>query len=282
MSGKYHEMIMAACAGNGHYVKQINERKVSMDALKDAPVLELRPIGTIQTPFPQPAGTPLQPSRAHGAKGIVWIDEPFRPALRDLGGFDRIWLLFWLHKAPVGKLLVTPFLDTQERGLFATRSPARINPLGMSAVRLLSVHADHLEVADVDIVDGTPLLDIKPYVPEFDSHASSKAGWFDLSNDQKQVADARYQTEQPNGSSGGVNREKHYKATTKLRLSIAGMHGERCPGRIRTALEEIPGVSVWTTELGSALVEFDTKLTTPEAIINALGALGFPAASEIA
>ncbi|MGA3125468.1 MAG: tRNA (N6-threonylcarbamoyladenosine(37)-N6)-methyltransferase TrmO [Candidatus Korobacteraceae bacterium] len=252
-----------------------------MDALKDAPVLELRPIGTIQTPFPQPAGAPLQPSRADGAKGTVWIDEPFRPALRDLEGFERIWLLFWFHKAPTGKLLVTPFLDKQERGVFATRAPARINPIGMSAVRLLSVHADHLEVADVDIVDGTPLLDIKPYVPEFDSYASSKAGWFDLSKDQKQFADARFQTDQPLGSSGGVNREKNYKAMTKLRLSIAGMHCERCLGRIRTALKEIPGVSVWTTELGSTFVEFDSKLTTAEAIVNAFGVSGFPATGEI-
>jgi hypothetical protein len=82
---------MAACAGIGHYVKQINERKVSMDALKDAPVLELRPIGTIHPPFPQPAGTPLQPSRASGAKGIVWIDEPYRPALRDLEGIEIVF-----------------------------------------------------------------------------------------------------------------------------------------------------------------------------------------------
>jgi tRNA-Thr(GGU) m(6)t(6)A37 methyltransferase TsaA len=184
-----------------------------MNAVNNPHVLELRPIGTIQTPFPQPAGTPLEPSRANGAKGIVWIEEQFRPALRDLEGFDRIWLIFWLHKAPAGKLLVTPFLDTQERGLFATRAPARINPIGMSAVRLLRVHADHLEVADLDIVDGTPLLDIKPYVPEFDSHATSKSGWFELSKDQKQVADGRFQQADHQGLAGANGKDDDATAT---------------------------------------------------------------------
>jgi tRNA-Thr(GGU) m(6)t(6)A37 methyltransferase TsaA len=109
-----------------------------------------------------------------------------------LDGFDRIWLLFWLNKAPAAKLVVTPFLDTQERGLFATRTPARVNPIGISAVRLLQVHSDHLDIAEVDIVDGTPLLDIKPYVPEFDSYPRSRAGWFERASVQRQVADGRY------------------------------------------------------------------------------------------
>jgi tRNA-Thr(GGU) m(6)t(6)A37 methyltransferase TsaA len=152
----------------------------------------LVPIGTIHSPFHQPAGTPIQPSRASGARGIVSIETPFRPGLRDLEGFERIWLIYYFHEAPPGQLLVRPFLDSTQRGVFATRSPLRPTRLGMSAVRLLGIHEDCLEVADIDVVDGTPLLDIKPYVPEFDSYPGSKAGWFDESRSQIQRADDRF------------------------------------------------------------------------------------------
>lgn len=123
------------------------------------------------------------------------MDEPFRQGLRDLEGFERIWLVYWLHEAPPGQLLVTPFLDKTPRGVFATRAPARPTPIGMSAVRLLAVHEDSLEVEGIDVIDGTPLLDIKPYIPEFDSHPGSKAGWFDRSTSQRQCADERFHPE---------------------------------------------------------------------------------------
>lgn len=141
-------------------------------------IYSFAPIGTIHTPFSTPDGTPIQPSRASGATGVVRLEAPFQQGLRDLEGFERIWLVYYFHEAPLGQLLVRPFLDTTPRGVFSTRSPARPTPLGMSAVRLLRVHEDCLEVADIDVIDGTPLLDIKPYVPEFDSYPSSKAGWF--------------------------------------------------------------------------------------------------------
>ena len=150
------------------------------------------PIGTIHSPFRQPAGTPIQPSRASGAKGTVRLEKPFLPGLRDLEGFERIWLIYYFHEASPGKLLVRPFLDTTLRGVFSTRSPARPTPLGMSAVRLLGLHEDCLEVADIDVVDGTPLLDIKPYVPEFDSYPGCKAGWFDESRSLVRSADDRF------------------------------------------------------------------------------------------
>jgi tRNA-Thr(GGU) m(6)t(6)A37 methyltransferase TsaA len=150
------------------------------------------PIGTIHSPFSQPAGTPIQPSRAGGARGVARIYEPFRQGLRDLEGFERIWLVYYFHEAPPGQLLVRPFLDKTPRGVFATRAPARPIPLGMSAVRLLGVQEACLEVEDIDVVDGTPLLDIKPYVPEFDSYPDSKAGWFDESRSQRQCADDRF------------------------------------------------------------------------------------------
>jgi len=88
-----------------------------------------------------------------------------------------------------------PFLDTVLRGVFATRSPVRPTPIGLSVVRLLSVHEDCFEVADIDVIDGTPLLDIKPYVPEFDSYPGSKAGWFDESSSRRQCADDRFHSE---------------------------------------------------------------------------------------
>jgi len=149
-------------------------------------------IGVVESPFREAAGTPIQPSRAEGARGRIRIDPRFRAGLKDLAGFERIWLIYGLHKAPPPSLLVTPFLDREQRGLFATRSPARPTAIGMSAVRLLAVEDCTLEVADLDVIDGTPLLDIKPYVPEFDSHPSSRAGWFDRRVCESRLADDRF------------------------------------------------------------------------------------------
>jgi len=154
--------------------------------------MKIEPIGVIETPFREASGTPIQPSRARGTRGTVRIDPRFRPGLKDLDGFERIWLVYWFHLRPAPRLLVTPFLDTQERGVFATRAPVRPCPIGISAVRLLAVHDEILEVKDVDMVDGTPLLDVKPYVPEFDCFPGSKAGWFDRSDSPREVADGRF------------------------------------------------------------------------------------------
>jgi tRNA (adenine37-N6)-methyltransferase len=154
--------------------------------------LRLRPIGRIRTPFPAPPATPIQPSRAAGAPGTVEVFEEYAAGLKDLDGFERVWLIYWLDRAPAPQLVVVPFLDICERGIFATRSPARPNAIGMSAVRLLRVVGNTLEVADVDIVDGTPLLDIKPYVTEFDSHPGTRSGWFDSAPVQRSLADNRF------------------------------------------------------------------------------------------
>lgn len=159
--------------------------------------LTLHPIGVIESPFREPAGTPIQPSRATGARGKVRLDPLYQLGLQDLAGFERIWLIYWLHHAPAPSLLVTPFLDHRRHGVFATRAPARPNPIGISAVRLLAVEGDVLEVADIDIVDGTPLLDIKPYVPEFDCHRHSKAGWFDETDSTRCLADGRFDGAEP-------------------------------------------------------------------------------------
>jgi tRNA-Thr(GGU) m(6)t(6)A37 methyltransferase TsaA len=155
--------------------------------------ITFEPIGTIETPFQEPCGTPVQPSRAGGARGLVHIDPRFLAGLQDLEGFERIWLIYWLHRAPAAGLLVQPFLDDRRHGIFATRSPARPAALGLSVVRLLKVRAPSLEVADVDMLNGTPLLDVKPYVPEFDSHPESRAGWFDQTKSRRRVADRRFE-----------------------------------------------------------------------------------------
>jgi tRNA (adenine37-N6)-methyltransferase len=159
--------------------------------------LTTEPIGVIETPFREPAGTPIQPSRANGARGRVHLEARFQAGLRDLAGFERIWLIYWLHKAPAPSLVLTPFLDQRQRGVFATRAPARPTPIGISAVRLLAVQEGILEVAGVDMIDGTPLLDIKPYVPEFDCYPASKAGWFDESNSDRLLADGRFESASP-------------------------------------------------------------------------------------
>jgi tRNA-Thr(GGU) m(6)t(6)A37 methyltransferase TsaA len=155
--------------------------------------LRIKPIGVIETPFHEPAGTPIQPSRANGVQGKVRVDPQWWPGLQDLLGFERVWLIYWLHRQPSSCLVVTPFLDQQPRGVFATRAPARPTPIGMSAVRLIGLQDGVLEVADVDMLDGTPLLDIKPYVPEFDSYPASRAGWFDESGSRERLADDRFE-----------------------------------------------------------------------------------------
>lgn len=155
--------------------------------------IHLSPIGVILTPFKEPKGTPIQACMAKGAEGRVKVFEEFREGLRDLDGFERIWLLYWFHRASKPRLLVTPFLGDQRRGLFATRAPCRPNPIGLSAVRLLRVEGTLLTVADVDIVDGTPLLDIKPYAPQFDCHRVKKSGWLDKASGRRRLADERFE-----------------------------------------------------------------------------------------
>jgi tRNA-Thr(GGU) m(6)t(6)A37 methyltransferase TsaA len=141
--------------------------------------LRLAPIGVIHSPFREQQGTPIQPYSAMGTQGTVKIYASYAPGLADLGGFERIWLIYWFDRARTAKLRVVPYRDTKEHGVFATRAPSRINPIGMSAVRLVGIEGTTLQVAEIDILDGTPLLDIKPYVPDYDSYPGVRAGWVD-------------------------------------------------------------------------------------------------------
>jgi tRNA-Thr(GGU) m(6)t(6)A37 methyltransferase TsaA len=163
-----------------------------------------RVIGRIRTPFVEAPGTPIQSAYAEGSEGSVIVDDAFADALDDIEGFERVWLVYWMDRVSSFKPHVVPYRDTRERGLFATRSPCRPNPIGMSVVRLLGREGGALRVADVDILDDTPLLDIKPYVPEFDAHPSAKAGWFEECGVDRRVADGRFHA--PEGSKRGGHR----------------------------------------------------------------------------
>jgi tRNA-Thr(GGU) m(6)t(6)A37 methyltransferase TsaA len=139
--------------------------------------LALQPIGLIHSPHRQAEGTPIQPRWAAGIEGTVDLFPEFTPGLRDLDGFDRIWLLYWFDRARAFQLEVVPYLDTQKRGVFATRTPSRPNPIGLSCVRLLAVEGSRLRVAELDVLDGTPLLDIKPCAPDCDVFPVERIGW---------------------------------------------------------------------------------------------------------
>jgi tRNA-Thr(GGU) m(6)t(6)A37 methyltransferase TsaA len=140
-------------------------------------LISYRPIGVIHSPFEDIGNVPIQPTAASGIRGTVEVFVEVAEGLKDLEGFSHIILLYHFHRVTQTKLTVIPFLDRHPRGLFATRAPSRPNPIGLSIVRLLRVEDNVLHIENVDIVDGTPLLDIKPYVPAFDHQEAERTGW---------------------------------------------------------------------------------------------------------
>ncbi len=147
--------------------------------MEEKKCIEYTPIGIIHSPFKEPKGVPIQPSASRGVEGYVEIFPEFVPGLKDLEGFSHIILLYHFHLSKPFSLLVKPYLDDKHHGVFATRAPARPNPIGLSIVQLLSIEKNILHIRDVDIVDGTPLLDIKPYVPQFDHRDNVRIGWLE-------------------------------------------------------------------------------------------------------
>ena len=139
--------------------------------------LTCRPIGVIHTPYREPRGTPIQPTGALGVEGTVEVFPEYAQGLKDLDGFSHVILLYYFHLSGGCSLTVRPYMDKEVRGVFATRFPGRPNPIGLSVVRLKGVDGRVLRITDVDIVDGTPLLDIKPYVPAFDHREDVRIGW---------------------------------------------------------------------------------------------------------
>lgn len=155
----------------------------------------LSPIGTIRSPFKHPEGMPIQPTGARDVRGQVIVDMAYVEGLSDLDGFSHIILLYYFHRSKGYDLKVKPFMDNELRGLFSTRAPRRPNSIGLSVVRLLGVENNNLEIQGVDVLDGTPLLDIKPYVPKFDSAEVLSIGWLEKKAEKSETlrSDNRFQ-----------------------------------------------------------------------------------------
>lgn len=139
------------------------------------------PIGIVHSPYKYPEGTPVQPA-ASEMNATIEIFPGYAEGLKDLDGFSHIYVLFHLHLAVSKSLMVIPFLDTEKHGVFSTRAPGRPNPIGISVVCLESISDNILYVKNIDILDGSPVLDIKPYIPRFDVFETYKNGWFDKVN----------------------------------------------------------------------------------------------------
>ena len=141
--------------------------------------IKYRPIGVIHSPFKEPKGTPIQPAAAKGIRGTVEVCPEYAKGLKDIDGFSHLILIYHFHLSRGASLEAKPYMDNEVRGIFAMRGPSRPNPIGLSVVRLIKRERLTLHIQDVDIVDGTPLLDIKPYVPEFDMREVVKIGWLE-------------------------------------------------------------------------------------------------------
>ena len=147
--------------------------------------LNLTPIGVVHSPFKERVDAPRQPSAARGVEGTIELfsGRNFEQALEDIQGFNFIWVLFWFHLNSTWKPKVSPPRSGLRRGVFATRSPYRPNPIGLSVVELRKVDGLVLHVQSLDILDGTPVLDLKPYIPYVDSLPDASSGWLDAPSD---------------------------------------------------------------------------------------------------
>ena len=153
----------------------------------------MEPIGIIHTPFTPDDLPPIQSSKSK-VKGTIEINSEYQDGLLSLEGFSHIILLYWFHRAKPSSLIVTPYLDEEKHGVFATRAPARPNPIGLSIVKLLKISGSTIFFEGADMLDDTPLLDIKPYVPGFDHRCATAIGWLEgRDNVQKSYeSDARF------------------------------------------------------------------------------------------
>ncbi|MFH1762128.1 MAG: tRNA (N6-threonylcarbamoyladenosine(37)-N6)-methyltransferase TrmO [bacterium] len=140
-------------------------------------LIEYKAIGIIHSPFMEPKGTPIQPAAGKEIKGAVEVFPEYAEGLADINGFSHIILIYHFHLSRGWTLKAKPFMDDREHGIFSIRAPRRPNSIGTSTVQLMSVEENILHIQDLDIVDGTPLLDIKPFVPRFDNRETEKTGW---------------------------------------------------------------------------------------------------------
>ncbi len=157
--------------------------------------IEYSPIGIIRTPFDDVRKMPIQPPGAKDVVGTAEIFEEYREGLKDLDGFSHVILIYHFHEVSTTKLQVVPFLDDVPRGVFATRAPVRPNPIGLSVVSIIDVKDGIITFSGADILNNTPLLDIKPFVPAFDIPSSEiRVGWLERGSDrvESKRADDRF------------------------------------------------------------------------------------------
>lgn len=156
--------------------------------------IEYHPIGIIHSPFTELSGMPIQPAGAAGVEGTIEVFLQYSDGLKDLEGFSHIIVLYDFHRSKGYDLHVVPFMDSTPRGVFATRAPKRPNPIGLSVIKLQKIQNNILYVENVDILNGTPLLDIKPYVPEFGAQTKVRAGWLEEARKEvsKRQSDQRF------------------------------------------------------------------------------------------
>ena len=140
-------------------------------------IMNFTPIGVLHSPFSKIENMPIQPLNGENIKGYVEIFPEYTVGLQDLDGFSHITLIYYFHKISDVRLMVKPFMDNEFHGVFATRSPARPNKIGISTVRLLGIENNTLQIENVDFLNGTPLLDIKPFYPAFDNRIAERVGW---------------------------------------------------------------------------------------------------------
>lgn len=161
--------------------------------------IKYNPIGIIHSPFKEPKGTPIQAAAAKGIDGKVEVFSEYIDGLKDIEGFSYIILIYNFHLSKKSSLIVKPYMDNNTHGVFSTRAPSRPNSIGISIVRLIGVDKNILNIRDVDIVEGTPLLDIKPYVPEFDTRKADKIGWLEKNTHKLSTSkdDGRFIKRQP-------------------------------------------------------------------------------------
>ncbi len=143
------------------------------------PEIEYKPIGIIHSPFKKVRGTPIQAESAKGVEGTVEVFPEYSEGLKGIEGFSHLILIYHFHMSGKASLTVIPYMDIHPHGVFATRAPSRPNPIGLSVVGLTGVEGNILHVRDIDVIEGTPLLDIKPYVPEFDVRDAERIGWLE-------------------------------------------------------------------------------------------------------
>ena len=155
----------------------------------------IKPIGVIHTPHTDVKDMPIQPIAAEGIKGYIELLPEFLAGLKDIEGFSHLTLFYHFHKINGYELVVTPFMDTEKRGIFATKAPKRPNAIGLSTVKLIAVDGNILHIEQVDMLDGTPLIDIKPFYPRYDNRENVEIGWLEKNKDlplEKLRSDERF------------------------------------------------------------------------------------------